>query len=104
VRILRLGKRTSSRRIIGSSATVVLVVCGLSPAATLRSRTAVTHLDTPSASTTAAQSQFDIQRAHPHLLSSTIFGGRGSEEGNNTAVAQQGNIYLTGFTDSTTFP
>src|SRR6185369_17044037 len=104
VRILRLGKRTASRRIICSSATVVLLVCGLSPAATLRSRTAVTRLNTASSSTTAAQSQFEIQRADPHLLSSTFFGGRGSEEGNNIAVDQQGNIYLTGFTDSTNFP
>lgn len=40
----------------------------------------------------------------PVLAYSTYFGGGGNEEGNSIAVDSAGNVYLTGFTDSTNFP
>lgn len=96
---------TTARRLLCGAVISVLVFCGLSPGATLRSGGAVTRLNRQSASATpAAPSRFETLRADPHLLSSTFFGGVGTEEGNNVAVDQQGNIYLTGFTDSTNFP
>jgi hypothetical protein len=104
--IVQPGRRNTSRRIICGAVAILLVVCGLSPAATLRSRNTATSLNKnkSSSATAVVPSQLETLASCPHLLSSTFFGGVGTEEGNNIAIDQQGNIYIAGFTDSRNFP
>ena len=40
----------------------------------------------------------------PTLVYSTLLGGDGDDQGNAIAVDQDGNVYITGFTDSDNFP
>src|SRR5262249_15685798 len=105
IRFSRPNRRSRSRRIVCGAITVVLVAGGLSPAATLGSRNAATPINTNSPSPRPPlPAQLATLASGPHLLSSTFFGGVGTEEGNNIAVDQQGNIYIAGFTDSRNFP